>query len=54
MNITIEKKSVYGRELNYPACDKSRLLALLLGHKTITDGEIDLLKQIGFVVTNLK
>ncbi len=40
------KRNVYGRDLNYPACDTSKEFAYMLGVKTLT------VKQI-FEINNL-
>lgn len=50
MNITITIKNVYGNETIYPACEHSRLLARLAGKKTLSRQDIDLIKQLGYLV----
>ena len=50
MNITVQIKNVYGNELIYPACEHSRLLARLAGKKTLSRQDIDLIKQLGYLV----
>ena len=51
--LTLERKSVYGRDLFYPACDKSNILCELIGAKTLPIESLQLIKQLGFTV-NLK
>lgn len=50
MNITIEIKSVYGRDLIYPACEISRQFAALVDHKTLTRSQLEIIKKIGYGV----
>jgi hypothetical protein len=50
MTITIEIKNVYGNETIYPACDKSRLLARLSGHKTLTRRALEMIKALGYQI----
>jgi DNA topoisomerase IB len=35
--LTIRKKSVYGVDKYYPACEKSKIFAKLLGQQTLTE-----------------
>ena len=48
MNILIEIKNVYGKEVIYPKCEKSTLIAKMLGQKTLTRSNLQYLKEIGF------
>ena len=50
MLITVEIKHVYGSETIYPACDKSRLLARLSGHKTLTRRALEMIKALGYQI----
>ena len=50
MNITVQIKNVYGKELIYPACETSRLLAELIGTKTFTRRDLDLIRRLGYLV----
>lgn len=49
-SITVKEKSVYGNVLIYPACDKANIFAGLLGKKTFTIRELDLIKALGFEI----
>tara|TARA_R110000796_G_scaffold3509_1_gene13651 strand:+ start:1303 stop:1518 length:216 start_codon:yes stop_codon:yes gene_type:complete len=49
MNIlTVELKSIYGRDLIYPACDQSQLMAELLNVKTLSLFHIRKLRRLGY------
>lgn len=53
MTILVRSESVYGRELLYPACERSRLIAEWLERKTLTTRDIDFLKRLGFCVVRV-
>lgn len=40
----------YGNELAYPACETSRLLAKLSGHKTLTLEALGLIRSLGYEI----
>ena len=51
--LIVEKKSVYGNDLIYPVCEKSKLFARISGNKTLLPEVIGYIKQLGFyLVTN--
>ena len=50
MNITVTIKNVYGNELIYPACEASRDFARLAGKKTLSRGDLEIIKRLGFLV----
>lgn len=50
MEITVRIKSVYGRELIYPVCEKAKLFALLCHKRTLDRSDIDRIKALGFLV----
>jgi hypothetical protein len=50
MKLTIEIKNVYGRDLNYPACSKSMMLAKLANKKTLSDTDMTLIKDLGYEI----
>lgn len=50
MKITILMKSVYGEWRAYPACEKSRLFADMLGTKTLTDTALLYIKRLGYSI----
>tara|TARA_R110002049_G_C8708325_1_gene523690 strand:+ start:132 stop:305 length:174 start_codon:yes stop_codon:yes gene_type:complete len=55
MKLSIQVKSVYGRELVYPFCKQSQLLAQLLNVKTFSEFHIGKLKALHYefeTVTN--
>ncbi len=51
MNIQLITKSVYGNNLIYPNCDKSHLLAKLIGKKTFSQYDLNTIRQLGYIVT---
>lgn len=50
MKITIEIKSAYGRNLAYPACDKSRVFADMIGSKTLTREALGHIEALGYQI----
>jgi hypothetical protein len=48
MQITIEIKSVYGRELIYPGCEVSHIFAQLANKKTLDEVDLKLIKDLGY------
>lgn len=48
--LTVSLINYYGRETIRPECDTSRLFAELLGQKTLTRKNIELIKAIGFEI----
>ena len=50
MTITVQIKSNYGNKAIYPACDTSKKLADLIGHKTFTDQSIAKIKALGYTI----
>lgn len=51
MSIQVIIRSVYGKEMIYPICEKSVLFCRLLGQTTLTRGDVSIIKAIGYVVT---
>ena len=50
MTILVEIKTVYGNEAIYPACDKARAFAALIGTKTLTRDAIAKIKSLGYEI----
>lgn len=48
MTIQIKIKSVYGNQLIYPANDTAEKFTTLLGKKTFTQTELEIIKSLGF------
>jgi hypothetical protein len=46
-------KTLYGVKKYYPACETSKLLVQLTGHKTFTSFDIDVLKQLKYEIENV-
>lgn len=47
LTLTIEPRDVYGQTKFYPACDKSRIFAKLLGQTTFTRANLTLMLKLG-------
>ena len=52
MLIKLIVKTIYGVKKYYPACEISKHLVQLTGHKTFTVRNIETLKKIGYVIEN--
>lgn len=50
MSLYVEIKSVYGNNLIYPACEKSRDFLSALGLKTFTNSALRAVKILGFKI----
>ena len=48
--LTFKEKSVYGRTLIYPSCDKSNIFAGLLSTKTFTTMQLSLIESLGYTI----
>jgi hypothetical protein len=49
--ITVKIKNVFGNERIYPVCPQAKLFAQISGHKTLTRDAIDLIKKMGYSVS---
>lgn len=47
--IKVSIESIYGREVIRPLCDTGEMFCRMLGQKTLTRSDIEVLKEIGFV-----
>ncbi len=50
MTIQVTVKNVYGNQTIYPACDKSRIFAKMVGQKTLTRVDLENIKALGYAV----
>lgn len=50
MKIKVQIKNVYGQPRIYPACDTAKKFLRLTGGKTFSKQDIELIKQLGYVV----
>lgn len=50
MKITVQVKTVYGKNMVYPICDNGILFAKLANSKTLTPESIKLIKQLGYAI----
>ncbi len=50
MNLSLTHKSVFGRDMYYPACDTSRVICQVGGFKTLTILQIEIMKKSGWQV----
>jgi hypothetical protein len=49
--IVVQIKQVYGNDTVYPICTQAKLFAELLGQKTLTFTDLNIIKRLGFAVT---
>jgi hypothetical protein len=54
MNITVQIVYQYGNRRVFPVCETARKLAALAGHATFTNGDIGLLKELGYTIEVVK
>lgn len=50
VSIQVQIKNVYGVQKIYPACDKAKLFAKLVGQTTLTSQDIRVIKDLGYTV----
>jgi hypothetical protein len=50
MEIIIETKSIYGRFVQYPVCEKAKIFAEMVNKKTLTSGDLDAIERLGYKV----
>ena len=50
MDITVQVRSVYGKELVYPVCDKAGLFVALFGAKTFSALQLQGIRALGYTV----
>ena len=48
--IQVEIKSVFGREVIYPACQKAEGFCQLIGQKSLTRHQVEQIKALGYEV----
>jgi hypothetical protein len=48
--IIVKIKNNFGNEAIYPACDKARIFAEMVGQKTLTRSNIETIKKLGFTI----
>lgn len=49
--ITVSIKQVYGNDTVYPECTRAKLFAELLGQRTLTFTDLNIIKKLGFHIT---
>lgn len=50
MKITVQIKNVYGVKRVYPVCGKAKLFTQMTGRKTLSENNLSIIKDLGFVV----
>ena len=50
MHIKVQIKSVFGREVIYPACETAEGFCKLIGQKSLTDDQVRQIKALGYEV----
>lgn len=48
--IQVKIKNIYGKETIYPVCKDAILFTKLVGQKTLTQREINSIKELGYVI----
>lgn len=51
MELEIQIKNIYGRDVVYPVCEKAQLLTRLSGNRTLTEESIAVIKELGYTFT---
>ena len=51
MELEVQVKNLYGRDVVYPVCEKAQLLARLSGNRTLTSEAIAVIKRLGYTFT---
>ena len=46
--LKVKIRNVYGKDLVYPVCNKSKLFALLTNSQTLSDGARRTIKELGY------
>jgi hypothetical protein len=50
MKITVEIKTLYGKQHIYPVCERGQMVAELIGQKTLTEKQVECLKKMGYEI----
>ena len=50
MEITVKIKNVYGKDTIYPVCDKAKIFAKMVGQTTLTQRDINNIKELGYTI----
>lgn len=48
--IEVRIENVYGTRAMYPHCEKAEIFARMLGQKTLTEKNVEYIKELGFKV----
>ena len=51
MELEVQIKNLYGRDVIYPVCEKAQLLTRLSGNRTLTAEAIAVIKGLGYTFT---
>jgi hypothetical protein len=50
MTIKVQIRSVYGRDTVYPACPDAARFAAIAGTKTLCDGNLRMIRELGYEI----
>ncbi len=50
MKLLVEIRNVYGNERIYPLCNKAVIFCQMLGRQTLTRGDIEYIKALGYTI----
>lgn len=54
MELLVKIREIYGKTLVYPACERSKLLCSLTGHKTLTEDACFTLEMLGYTLRQVE
>lgn len=50
VKVFVTIKNVYGRELVYPACPVTEIIASIARTKTLSDNDLDAIRKLGYEI----
>ena len=50
LKILVEVRTVYGIKRTYPVCENAKRLAMLTGRKTLSKGDLTVIRELGIEV----
>lgn len=53
-SITVQVRNVYGNETIYPACKDAATFAQMLGQKSLTRADLNMIKALGYTIVVLQ
>lgn len=50
ITVYVEVKNVYGKELIYPSCPVTEIIASIAKTKTLSDKDVDAIRKLGYEI----